>query len=57
MEHTFDIAGTYNVDLTVIDSTGQSASDSILIVEPPPTPPASTTRPTFSEPPIIEEPE
>jgi PKD repeat protein len=63
MEHTFDIAGTYNVDLTVIDSTGQSASDSILItVEPPPTPPASTppastTGPTFSEPPIIEEPE
>jgi PKD repeat protein len=63
MEHTFDIAGTYNVDLTVIDSTGQSASDSILItVEPPPTPPASTPPastpgPTFTEPPIIEEPE
>ena len=41
--HTFDVAGSYNVDLTVIDSTtGQSASDSILIVviaeEPPPPP-------------------
>jgi PKD repeat protein len=40
IEHTFDVAGTYNVDLTVIDSTtGQSASDSTLIVviaeEPP----------------------
>src|SRR5918992_2579140 len=44
MEHTFDIAGTYNVDLTVIDSTGRTASDSILItVEPPP--PASTPGP------------
>jgi PKD repeat protein len=40
VEHTFDVAGTYNVDLNVIDSTtGQSASDSILITiieeEPP----------------------
>jgi PKD repeat protein len=56
MEHTFDIAGTYNVDLTVIDSTGRTASDSILItVEPPP--PASTPGPTSPEPPIMEEPE
>ena len=43
VEHTFDVAGTYNVDLTVIDSTLQTASDSILItVEEPllsPTPP------------------
>ncbi len=43
VEHTFDVAGTYNVDLTVIDSTSQTASDSILItVEEPslsPTPP------------------
>jgi hypothetical protein len=31
IEHTFDIAGTYNVDLTVTDSTGRSVSDSILI--------------------------
>jgi PKD repeat protein len=38
--HTFDVAGTYSVDLVVIDSTGQSASDSILInVEEPPTQP------------------
>ena len=43
VEHTFDVAGTYNVDLTVTDSTLQTASDSILItVEEPllsPTPP------------------
>ena len=43
VEHTFDVAGTYNVDLVVIDSTLQTASDSILItVEEPllsPTPP------------------
>jgi PKD repeat protein len=40
VEHTFDIAGTYNVDLTVIDSTGRTVSDSILInvEEPPPFP-------------------
>src|SRR5918997_1839329 len=51
MEHTFDIAGTYNVDLTVIDSTGRSASDSILItVEPPPPPSAPTPGPTSPEP-------
>jgi PKD repeat protein len=57
MEHTFGIAGTYNVDLTVIDSTGQSASDSILVTVEPPAPPASTPGPTSPEPPIIEEPE
>jgi PKD repeat protein len=40
VEHTFDVAGSYNVGLTVIDSTGQRASDSILItVEEPPPPP------------------
>jgi PKD repeat protein len=43
VEHTFDVAGTYNVDLNVIDSTLQTASDSILItVEEPllsPSPP------------------
>src|SRR5918997_1509890 len=38
IEHTFDIAGTYNVDLAVIDATGRNVSDSILITveEPPP---------------------
>ncbi|MDQ3835581.1 MAG: PKD domain-containing protein [Thermoproteota archaeon] len=51
VEHTFDIAGTYNVDLTVMDSTGRTVSDSILITieEPPPltaTPSLSTTTPT-----------
>ena len=51
VEHTFDVAGTYNVDLIVIDSRGQSASDSILITveEPPPLPPVE-------EPPVEEEP-
>jgi PKD repeat protein len=38
VEHTFDVAGTYNVDLTVIDSSGRTASDSmsITVEEPPP---------------------
>src|SRR5215217_7510717 len=37
IDHTFDVAGTYNVDLTVTDSTGRTVSDSILItVEPAP---------------------
>jgi PKD repeat protein len=31
ISHTFDVAGTYNVDLTVTDSTGRTVSDSILI--------------------------
>jgi PKD repeat protein len=31
VEHTFEEAGTYNMSLTVIDSGGQSASDSIEI--------------------------
>src|ERR671918_2589375 len=45
VEHTFDVAGSYSVGLTVIDSTGQTASDSILItVEEPP----------IEEPPIEE---
>src|SRR5215204_366833 len=44
MVHTFDVAGTYNVDLTVIDSTGRTVSDSILITA------------TAEEPPIAEEP-
>jgi PKD repeat protein len=40
IDHTFDEAGTYNVDLTVIDSSGRTVSDSILItVEAPPPPP------------------
>jgi PKD repeat protein len=56
VEHTFDVAGTYNVDLTVIDSRGQSASDSILITveEPPPLPPIEE-EPPIEEPPIEEE--
>jgi PKD repeat protein len=38
ISHTFDVAGTYNVDLTVTDSTGRTVSDSILItVDAPPT--------------------
>jgi PKD repeat protein len=42
IDHTFDEAGTYNVDLTVTDSSGRTASDSILItVEAPPPPPPS----------------
>jgi PKD repeat protein len=38
VEHTFDVAGTYNVDLTVTDSSGRTASDSmsITVEEPPP---------------------
>jgi PKD repeat protein len=31
ISHTFDLAGNYNVDLTVIDSSGQSASYSVEI--------------------------
>ena len=31
VEHTFEVAGTYNVDLTVTDSGSQSASDSMEI--------------------------
>src|SRR5919109_1193485 len=37
VEHTFDVAGTYNVGAIVTDSTGRTASDRILLtVEPPP---------------------
>jgi PKD repeat protein len=37
VEHTFDVAGTYNVGAIVTDSSGRTASDRILItVEPPP---------------------
>jgi PKD repeat protein len=48
VEHTFDVAGTYSVDLAVLDSTGQSASDSILITveeEPPTQPPGPPGEP------------
>jgi PKD repeat protein len=41
VSHTFEEAGTYNVRLTVTDSSGQRASDSIRITveeEPPPSP-------------------
>ncbi|HKG70610.1 MAG TPA: PKD domain-containing protein [Nitrososphaeraceae archaeon] len=46
IEHTFDIAGIYNVSLIVIDSTGRAASDSMLIFvdEPPPPPPLILTQ-------------
>jgi PKD repeat protein len=48
VEHTFDVAGTYNVDLFVIDSTLQTASDSILITVEEPL--LSPTPPTLEEP-------
>src|SRR5918998_6607490 len=41
VEHTFDEAGSYSVSLTVTDSRGESASDSIEI--------------TVEEPPVVEE--
>jgi PKD repeat protein len=57
VEHTFDLAGTYDVDLTVTDSTGANASDSILItVEAPPPPPPSPPPVTPAEEPPAEEP-
>jgi PKD repeat protein len=63
VEHTFDIAGTYNVDLTVMDSTGRTVSDSISItIEEPSTAltttPSQSTRPTptFPTGPTTEEP-
>src|SRR5215203_2710597 len=38
IEHTFDVAGTYTARVSVTDSTGRTASDSMLIIvdEPPP---------------------
>src|ERR687891_11158 len=39
IEHTFEEAGRYNVNLIVIDSTGQAASDNIPIIVEPPSPP------------------
>jgi PKD repeat protein len=44
IEHTFEEAGTYNVSLIVIDSTGRSVSGSILIIveAPPPPPPIAS---------------
>jgi PKD repeat protein len=55
VDHTFDQAGTYNVDLTVTDSSGRTASDSILITveappPPPPPPPPLTTEEPQPEP-------
>jgi PKD repeat protein len=43
ISHTFEEAGTYNVDLTVTDSAGQRASDSIEITveEEAPSPPST----------------
>jgi hypothetical protein len=39
ISYTFDLGGSYNVDLTVIDSSGQSASDSVEITIEEPSPP------------------
>src|ERR687892_288969 len=39
IEHTFEEPGRYNVNLIVIDSTGQAASDNIPIIVEPPSPP------------------
>ena len=51
VEHTFDVAGTYNVDLTVTDTTLQTASDSILItVEEP----LFSPSPTIPEEPVCD---
>jgi PKD repeat protein len=53
VEHTFDVASMYNVSLIVIDSTGRTASDSILIIvdEPPPPPPLTLIEiiPSYTE--------
>jgi PKD repeat protein len=46
VDHTFDEAGSYDVDLTVTDSSGQRASDSVEITVEAPSPP-----PTIREPP------
>ena len=49
VEHTFDVAGTYNVDLTVTDSTGTTESDSILITVEAATPsPSPSPSPLMS---------
>ncbi|MFL6309115.1 MAG: PKD domain-containing protein [Nitrososphaera sp.] len=39
IEHTFELAGVYNVSLTVIDTTGRTVDDSISIRVEPPLPP------------------
>jgi PKD repeat protein len=46
VEHTFEEAGSYSVSLTVTDSRGQSASDSIEI---------TLEEPPVEEPPVVEE--
>ena len=48
VDHTFNIAGTYNVDLTVTDSTGRTVSDSILITVEP-APPLTAAGPTAGD--------
>jgi PKD repeat protein len=48
IDHTFNIAGTYNVDLTVTDSTGRTVSDSILITVEP-APPLTAAGPTAGD--------
>jgi PKD repeat protein len=48
IDHTFDVAGTYNVDLTVTDSTGRTVSDSILITVEP-APPLTAAGPTAGD--------
>jgi cell division septation protein DedD len=54
VEHTFDEAGEYTVALTVIDSDGRTASDSIVVTvtaEEPPTEEPPTEEPPTEEPP------
>src|SRR5918992_914951 len=57
VEHTFDEAGSYSVSLTVTDSRGESASDSIEItVEEPPVEEPPVEEPPVEEPPVEEPP-
>src|SRR5918998_6284 len=57
VEHTFDEAGSYSVSLTVTDSRGQSASDSIgITVEEPPVEEPPVEEPPVEEPPVEEPP-
>ena len=56
VEHTFDEAGSYSVSLTVTDSRGESASDSIgITVEEPPVEEPPVEEPPVEEPPPAEE--
>jgi PKD repeat protein len=52
VDHTFEEAGSYNVNLTVTDSRGQSASDSIEITVEEEAPPAEEEEEEVEEEPI-----